>query len=326
MINNSYKNLQNILSSFTRASGAADRVLSLLDSLPDIKPEGDETPLEGDIQLKNLRFTYQMRPDQEILKGVNLSIPARKVTAIVGASGGGKTTLINLLLRFYDPTKGQLLFDGMDLKDKNIEIVRSQIGLVSQDTSLFSTSIEDNIAYGAEEGYTIDDLHTAAKAANAHKFIMEFDDKYDTMCGERGIRLSGGQKQRISIARMLMKKPKVLLLDEATSSLDTESEALVQEALDKIIWKSGCTVVLVAHRLSTVMNADKIAVLDGGKVVEEGTHEQLVAENGKYAALVSRQIKIDKNRLNADQPSATFDDLFAESTEVGEDKAERKQR
>merc|ERR1719245_1337563 len=325
-INSSWQKLQNILGSFTRATGAADRVLSLLDSLPKITPKGDETPLSGDIQLKNLRFTYQMRPEQEILKGVNLTIPAKKVTAIVGPSGGGKTTIINLLLRFYDPSKGQLLFDGIDLRDKNIEIVRNYIGLVSQDTQLFSTSIEDNIAYGAVNGYSTADLYQAAKAANAHKFIMAFDDKYDTLCGERGVLLSGGQKQRIAIARMLMKKPKLLLLDEATSSLDTLSEALVQQALDKIIWKSGSTVVLVAHRLSTVINADKIVVLDGGVIVEEGTHAELVAMNGKYAELVSRQTKINKNRLNADQPSATFDDLFAETTDSHNIKLESKGR
>ncbi|CAB1110551.1 ABC [Ectocarpus sp. CCAP 1310/34] len=314
MINNSWQALLGVISSLTRAAGAAQRVFSLMDSLPDIDIDSglplDDLRFRGEIAIKGVEFTYQMRPDNKVLKGVDLHIPAGSTCALVGRSGSGKTTLVHLLLRFYDPRAGQILVDGVPLTDLNLRELHRKTAIVAQDTQLFATSIYDNITYGLEEGeFTKEEVYAAAKQACAHDFISDFADGYHTRVGERGTRLSGGQKQRVAIARALLRKPRILLLDEATSALDAESEASVQQALDKLVERGAgsTTVVLVAHRLSTVMNADNIAVLDKGRLVEQGTHDSLVRAGGVYSSLVARQISRAANTLQQEaegvQPS-----------------------
>ena len=201
--------------------------------------------------MENVFFHYQMRPDQMVLRGLSLDIGAGQTCALVGRSGGGKSTIVHLLMRFYDPSEGRIMLDGHPLTALNLRWVHQNMGLVAQETQLFAKTIKENLVYGCEK-YTEEDIIEAARAANAHDFIASFPDGYETRVGERGVRLSGGQKQRLSIARVMLRKPRILLLDEATSALDAESEALVQEALDKLIGGGGRTIVLVAHRLSTV--------------------------------------------------------------------------
>eukprot|EP00903_Cladosiphon_okamuranus_P007815 g7561.t1 len=304
MINNSWQALLSVVSSLTRAAGAAQRVFSLMDSLPDIDIDSgvriDDCSFRGEISIQGVEFTYQMRPDNQVLKGVDLHIPAGTTCALVGRSGSGKTTLVHMLLRFYDPRGGRILVDGVPLTDLNLRSLHRKTAIVAQDTQLFATSIYENITYGLEEGeFTEEDVYTAARQACAHDFIIGFADGYQTRVGERGTRLSGGQKQRVAIARALLRKPRILLLDEATSALDAESEASVQEALDTLVegGAGSTTVVLVAHRLSTVMKADNIAVMDKGRLVEQGTHDNLMEAGGVYSSLVARQISRAANTL-----------------------------
>ncbi|CAI5946616.1 unnamed protein product [Closterium sp. NIES-65] len=295
LIQSGYQSIMSVLMSLTKASGAAQRVLSLIDSLPDIDPDAGTkvSTLQGSIRMEDVHFHYQMRPDHPVLKGVSfhvdpgqvlamvghsgvsLHVDPGQVLALVGRSGGGKSTVVHLLMRFYDPVQGRIVMDGRDLRELNLRSVHAHMGLVAQDTQMWACSIEENIAYGLPS-YTRAEVEEAAKHANAHDFITKFPEGYATRVGERGVRLSGGQRQRIAIARMLLRRPRVLLLDEATSALDAESEALVQGALDRLIAEGGRTIVLVAHRLSTVRNADSICVLEGGRVAEHGTHEQLL--------------------------------------------------
>jgi ABC-type multidrug transport system fused ATPase/permease subunit len=311
-IQGAYKGIMSVLMSLTRAAGAAQRVLSLVDALPDIDPNAGTmvSHLDGAIKLEAVHFAYQMRPEHPVISGVNLDVGRGDVCALVGRSGGGKSTIVHLLMRFYDPTQGRILLDGWDLRDLNLKSVHKQMGLVAQDTQMFAGSIEENITYGLTS-VDRDAMERAAKSANAHDFILRFPDGYATRVGERGVRLSGGQRQRVAIARMLLRQPKILLLDEATSSLDTESEASVQQALDRLIGEGGRTIVLVAHRLSTVRNANNIAVLDKGALVEQGTHEQLLEiKDGVYERLVRRQLNKVSNRI-LDDPEAedTSDDI-----------------
>eukprot|EP00808_Paulinella_micropora_P004913 g72239.t1 len=304
MMTGSYQSLASSLMSFTQAAGAAHRVMELMDNLPDIDPEKgkpvDPATLQGALDLQDVEFFYQLRPDTPVIKKVNLSIPAGKVLALVGRSGGGKSTLVHLLMRFYDPRSGSISLDKTNLVELSPRSLHQSIGLVSQETQLFATTIEENIGYGVDD-YTIEEIYAAARKANAHDFIMLFESGYQTRVGDRGIRLSGGQKQRIAIARVMLRKPKLLFLDEATSSLDSESEALVQDALDKLISEGGCTIVLVAHRLSTVVNADKIAVIDNGGIKEQGTHDELLQKKGVYAKLVQKQLARTQNMLIQDE-------------------------
>lgn len=229
LLNNSYKNLLDIITSFTRAGGAAQRVFSLMDSLPDIDIDAGiklkDDQLIGHLEIHDVDFAYQMRPDAMVLNKVSINIPAGTTCALVGKSGGGKSTIVNLLMRFYDPISGSICLDNTNIKDLCLRDIRKQIGIVQQNTELFGGTIEDNITYGMEEGtWTRSDVIEAAKNACAHEFIKKFPEGYMTRVGERGIRISGGQKQRISIARVFLRKPKLLFLDEATSALDAESE------------------------------------------------------------------------------------------------------
>jgi len=271
-----------------KAAEAATRVFKVLDrkSKIDFTAEDGQKPAkcEGSIVLSNCHFTYPARPDHKVCNGYNLTVEAGKTVALCGASGSGKSTAIQLIERFYDPDQGSVKLDGVDLKDLNVTWLRQQIGLVGQEPVLFSGTVAENIAMG-KPGATRNEVEAAAKMSNAHNFIMEFPDGYDTDVGEKGGQLSGGQKQRVAIARAMIKNPAVLLLDEATSALDTESERIVQAALDDLMTTHKRTTIVIAHRLSTIRNADKICVVNEGAIVEEGTHEQLMAKKGRYFQL-----------------------------------------
>lgn len=272
----------------TQALGSVFRILHRKTAIDPNNPTSKVvTSVQGDIEFRNVNFKYPARPDITILEDLNLRVSAGKSLAVVGQSGSGKSTVISLILRFYDPTSGAILIDGYDIKTLNLKSLRLKIGLVQQEPALFSTTIYENIKYGNENASEIE-IMKAAKAANAHGFISRMPEGYQTHVGDRGLQLSGGQKQRVAIARAILKDPSILLLDEATSALDTASERLVQEALDMLM--KGRTTVLVAHRLSTVCDADNIAVLEHGRVVEIGSHKQLIAKpGGTYRQLVSLQ-------------------------------------
>mmetsp|Transcript_2129 Transcript_2129/g.3141 ORF Transcript_2129/g.3141 Transcript_2129/m.3141 type:complete len:954 (+) Transcript_2129:131-2992(+) len=322
MMNGAYQNLQGLITSFTRSAAGAEKVFSLWDSVPDIDPtEGEDVSwaVKGDLELCDVSFHYQMRPDNIVLKGFGLKISAGKTVALVGRSGGGKSTIINLLLRFYDPKHGRLLLDGREYNTLKVHQLRRLFGAVTQETELFATTVEENIAYGLnQQDYTMEDVIEAAKKAHAHEFICEMKDGYQTRVGERGGRLSGGQRQRLAIARVFLRKPKIILLDEATSALDENSQESVQRALQTLIDECNATVVLVAHRLSTVINADSICVIDKGTVLEQGNHEELLSKGGIYASMVEKQMKkkadlIDQDGktsgLNGSGKGASADDI-----------------
>lgn len=268
---------------YQRAMASTQRILDLLDTKPRLEDGKAELALEaihGEIVFDDVHFTYGA--GQKVLDGLTLKIPAGDTVAIVGATGAGKSTLVKLLLRFYDIQRGRLLLDGHELRDLRMVDLRRGIGLVSQDVFLFHGTVRENIAYGTFDA-PMEDIIAAAQVAEAHDFIMALPQGYDTIVGERGQKLSGGQRQRISIARAVLKDPPVLILDEATSSVDNETEAAIQRSLEKII--VGRTTIIIAHRLSTIRNADQIYVLEAGRVTERGRHEDLVARNGLYAAL-----------------------------------------
>ncbi|CAI9752668.1 unnamed protein product [Fraxinus pennsylvanica] len=276
-----------------KGSDSVGSVFAVLDRRSLIEPDDPEghkpNKLIGHVELHDVDFAYPARPRVMIFKGFSIIIEAGKSTALVGESGSGKSTIIGLVERFYDPLKGVVKIDGLDIKSYNLRSLRKHIALVSQEPTLFAGTIRQNIAYGASEHVDEAEIIVAAKVANAHDFITGLKDGYNTWCGDRGLQLSGGQKQRIAIARAILKNPAVLLLDEATSALDSQSENVVQDALERVM--VGRTSVVVAHRLSTIQNCDTIAVLSKGKVVEQGTHSSLLAKgpNGAYYALVSLQ-------------------------------------
>ena len=274
---------------FQQGQSSGARLFSILSRKAIIDPEApgrELEKLEGSLEIEHVSFSYPARPDKPVFLDFSLSVPAGKTVALVGESGSGKSTVIQLVERFYDPLSGRVLLDGVDLRDLNLHWLRSQIGLVSQEPTLFATSIRQNMLLGKPDA-TDEELEWAAKAANAHKFISSLPEGYDTQVGEKGVQMSGGQKQRIAIARALLKNPRVLLLDEATSALDATSEHVVQEALDRLM--QGRTTVVVAHRLSTVVGSDSIAVVKKGRVVEQGTHQELLGMDGVYKTLVQMQ-------------------------------------
>jgi len=274
--------------------GASSRLWQLVDKMPAIPIKGGLIPeitCQGEIVFKNVHFSYPSRPDLSILNGLDLHIPANSVVAVVGTSGSGKSTLANLLLRLYEPDTGSILLDNTDIQKLDPSWLRNYIGTVSQEPILFNSSIRDNILYGVDNPENISEnfLQDKAKEANAHDFIAQFPQGYDTLVGERGVMLSGGQKQRIAIARAIIKEPAILLLDEATSALDAQSENEVKVALDRIM--KGRSVITIAHRLSTIKNADLIAVIDRGVVVEFGSFQALMNLEGKFHKLVDQQIR-----------------------------------
>ncbi|XP_027868031.1 ATP-dependent translocase ABCB1 [Xiphophorus couchianus] len=278
---------------YAKAKMSASHLLMLLNKEPEIdnlSEQGDKPDtFDGNVSFESVKFNYPSRPDIPILRGLNLSVKKGETLALVGSSGCGKSTTIQLLERFYDPREGRVVMDKIDVKQLNICWLRSQIGIVSQEPVLFDCTLAENIAYGDNtRKVTMEEIEAAAKAANIHNFINELPQKYNTQAGDKGTQLSGGQKQRVAIARAILRNPKVLLLDEATSALDTESEKVVQDALDQA--SKGRTCIIVAHRLSTIRNADRIAVFQGGVVVEQGTHQQLLAKKGVYHMLVTTQL------------------------------------
>jgi ATP-binding cassette subfamily B protein len=277
----------NIYNEYKQAEASVDRVFELLAIQPDLgeKPDAIALPaVTGKVEYREVSFAYDA--EHPVLNHLNLLANPGEIIALVGHSGAGKTTIINLLLRFYDPQIGQILIDGIDIRDVTIASLRHQIGIVPQDTTLFSGTVAQNIAYGQTELDFVA-IETAAKIANAHGFISQLPQGYHTYVGERGVNLSGGQRQRLAIARAVLPNPRILILDEATSALDSESEALIQEALERVM--ENRTVFIIAHRLSTVRRADCILVLEQGQVIESGTHSELLEKGGRYAQFYAQQ-------------------------------------
>ncbi|MBM0742261.1 ABC transporter ATP-binding protein [Phormidium sp. CLA17] len=274
---------------FKQGEASLDRVFELLSMQPTVveKPGAEPLPpVTGKVEYRDVKFAY--KPEQPVLKQLSLLALPGEAIALVGHSGAGKTTMANLLMRFYDPQDGQILVDGVNICDVSLRSLRRQIGIVPQETILFSGTIAQNIAFGQND-LDLDAIETAAKIANADQFIVEFPEGYQTWVGERGVNLSGGQRQRLAIARAVLLNPRILILDEATSALDSESEALVQEALERLM--NNRTVFIIAHRLATVRRADRILVLEQGYVVESGTHAELLSKEGRYARFYAQQFQ-----------------------------------
>ena len=288
-IANPIKRLTKVVASIQQALAAGERVFGILDLEENIKELPSAKllpPVQGYVEFKHVDFAYNK--DEQVIEDLSFKVNRGQIVAIVGPSGAGKSTIASLLPRFYDVTNGSIVIDGMDIRDVTLNSLREQVGIVPQETLLFNGSVYDNILYGRLDA-TKEEVEAAAKAANAHDFIMGLPEGYDTMLGDRGVNISGGQRQRISIARAILKNPQILILDEATSALDTESERIVQEALDRLM--VGRTSFVIAHRLSTIKNADRILVMEKGRLVEDGSHEELMAQEGLYAHLYRIQYR-----------------------------------
>ncbi|OQX93505.1 MAG: ABC transporter ATP-binding protein [Tenericutes bacterium 4572_104] len=301
-------NVAMIYANFQQAQASAERIVSLIETKPDItdSPEVIEKygslfdykhenfeKIKGDVEFRNVSFRYQV--GEEILKDFNLKVKAGESIALVGHTGAGKTTIVNLLARFYEPTKGEILIDNVDYRKRSMSWLHSNLGYVLQDPHLFSGSVLENIRYGRLDA-TDEEVIAAAKAVEAHEFIMKFENGYDTECGEGGSRLSVGQKQLVSFARAILSNPRILILDEATSSVDTETEAAIQIAINKLL--KGRTNFIVAHRLSTIVHSDRILVLDNGKIIEQGTHHELIKKQGAYYKLYTNQYSEEMLKLS----------------------------
>ena len=294
MVAGALADVATIWGSLQRAAGATERLFAIVDTEPEIRDPAEPQPLPaggGAIRFDDVSYAYPARPGALVLDHVDLEVAPGSVVALVGPSGAGKSTVLHLLFRFADVQTGRITLEGVDVRQLRLAELRRAMALVAQEPVLFSGSLHDNIAY-ARDDVTRADVERAARDANAHDFISRFPDGYDTVIGERGVKLSGGQKQRIAIARALLADPRVLVLDEATSNLDAESEALVQQALARLM--RGRTTLVVAHRLSTVRDADRIAVVDAGRIVEQGRHDELMARNGVYRRLVEHQVISDQ--------------------------------
>lgn len=288
-ISNPIKRLSRVIGNIQKALAAAQRVFDVLDLPEDIKnaPDAKALPkVKGDVRFNDVSFAYN--ENEEVLSHVSFEVKPGEMVAFVGPSGAGKSTVASLLPRFYDAINGSITIDGQDIRKVTLDSLREQVGIVPQETVLFNGSVYENILYGRLDA-TREEVEAAAKAANAHDFIMQLPDGYETMLGDRGMNISGGQRQRISIARAILKNPQILILDEATSALDTESERVVQEALDRLM--VGRTSFVIAHRLSTIKNADKIMVLEKGQLIEQGNHDELMAMDGLYAHLYKIQYR-----------------------------------
>ena len=285
------KELSTVNTKIQEASAAADRIFEILDTVPDIVDSAGSKALDNfssSIKFNNVNFKYEDSEDW-VLDKINFEVSKGDIIALVGPSGGGKSTLVDLIPRFYDPTSGSILIDGEDLRNYTIDSLRSKMGIVTQETFLFNTSIRENIAYGLSN-YPEEKIIEAAKASNAHEFIIQTPNGYNTVIGERGIKLSGGQRQRLTIARAILKNPGIMIFDEATSALDNESEILVQEAIERMM--KNRTTFVIAHRLSTIRNATRIFVLDNGRIVQSGTHQELMSvEDGLYKKLYEMQFR-----------------------------------
>ena len=291
MVSVSLGALAGLYADFMKAIGASERVFELLDRVSPLEQtEGrDDVVLVGAVAFEQVGFAYPARPEVSVLQELSLTMTSGEVLALVGPSGAGKSTVAQLLSRLYDPQEGVIRVDGLDIRTIKPETLRKQVGVVAQEPTLFATTITENIRYGRMDA-TDEEVREAARAANALDFIEGFPDGFQTLVGEQGIQLSGGQKQRVAIARAILKNPAILILDEATSALDTESEHLVQEALDRLMRER--TTLVIAHRLSTVQGADRVVVLDAGRIQEEGSHAQLMSNDGLYRRLVERQFQV----------------------------------
>jgi ATP-binding cassette subfamily B protein len=286
-----------MLNWMTHAFSGAERIFAVLDSKEEVydAPDAVAIPrIRGAIGFKDVRFSYER--GKEIIKGISFDIAAGEMVGLVGKSGAGKSTVINLVCRFHDVDFGTITVDGHPIDKVRLESLRRQIGMVMQEPFLFNASILENISYGLPD-VSFEEVVTAARAANAHDFILDKEDGYDTVIGERGVKLSGGEKQRLAIARAILHDPPILILDEATSSVDTETEKLIQDAIATLI--RGRTTIAIAHRLSTLRNADRLIVIDDGRVAEIGPHEDLMAKDGIYAKLVRMQTELSKVRGEA---------------------------
>jgi ATP-binding cassette, subfamily B, bacterial len=296
-IGGSMSGLGDLYAQLQRTVGASERILEILAEKEevDITKETAPNPIVGNIEFKNVAFNYPSRPDIMVLKDLSLKINSGEKIALVGHSGAGKSTIVQLLMKFYVAKDGEILIDGHDIKDQDVSYLRQNIAIVPQEVILFGGTILENIAYG-KPGASLVEIESAAEKANAIEFINKFPERFETIVGERGVKLSGGQRQRIAIARAILKDPKILLLDEATSALDSESEKLVQDALNELM--KGRTSIIVAHRLSTIRNVDKIYVLKDGEILESGTHDELILKSdGNYANLVKMQFDLVSQEL-----------------------------